>query len=286
MTDGRHLLSWRRVGGGLLLTPVAVAMALWGAPKVRVGTATADLISFFGAAGVAIAGLAIATTAQLPRRVTLCIAAVAAATLVGIAVAQPRSGAAMLAADTSLVSLAWALGASLGRRVQHAGHLLPASVVAASADLVSVLSPEGPSHAIATSDRALSVLAIWFPVPASVAVAPALGIGDLLFMGLVMGVAVAHDLPYGRAVLCCAWGTALAGSAAAILGVPVPALLPIAAAVLVGLPAARPLRAVDRSAARWSMLIAVSGAVATIVRCRVAPPTPEATRPHPPKTAQ
>lgn len=285
MTDGRGLASWRRVGCGLLLTPFTVALALWGLPHVRVGTATADLISFVGAAGVAIAGLAIATTAQLSGRVTLGIAAVAVAMLVGIAAGQPPGGAALLAVDTSLVGLAWALGASLGRRVQHAGHLLPASVVAASADLVSLLSPEGPSHAIATSDRALSVLAIWFPVPASVAVAPALGIGDLLFMGLVLGVAVAHDLPYGRAVLCCALGTALAGCAAAIFGVPVPALLPIAGAVLIGLPAARRLRAVDRKTARWSMLIAVSAAVATIARCRVAPVEPTVTRPYPPKTA-
>jgi hypothetical protein len=265
MIDGRELPAWRRCGCGLLLTPFVVAMAFWGLPHVQVGTATADLISFGGAAGVAIAGLAIATTAQLSRRVTLGIAAVAIATLVGIAAGQLRGGAAVLAADTSLVCLAWALGASLGRRVQHAGQLLPASVVAASADLVSLLSPEGPSHAIATSDRALSALAIWFPVPASLAVAPALGIGDLLFMGLVMGVAVAHGLPYGRAVFCCAFGTALAGCAAAILRVPVPALLPIAGAVLVGLPAARRLRAVDRRAARWSMVIAVSAAVATIV---------------------
>jgi hypothetical protein len=141
--------------------------------------------------------------------------------------------------------------------------------VAASADVVSLVSPEGPSHAIANSDRALSVLAIWFPVPASTALAPALGVGDLLFIALVLGVALAHGLPYARAVLCCAIGTALAGFAAAIFGVAIPALVPIAGAVIIGLPAARRLRAVDRKAARWSMLIAVVVAVATIGRSRI-----------------
>lgn len=266
--DGRARPAWLRLGGGLLLTPAVVAGALWVLPQLRVGTGAADVISFAGATGVAIAGLALASTAQLSRRLTLAIAALGVATLVTVAVTRASNGVALLATDTALVGVAWALGTSLGRRVQHASHLLPACVVAASADVVSLVSPEGPSHAIANSDRALSVLAIWFPVPASSALAPALGVGDLLFIALVLGVAVAHDLPYARAVLCCAVGTALAGVAAAALGVAVPALVPIAGAVIVGLPAVRRLRAVDRRAARWSMLIAASVAAATVVRGR------------------
>ncbi|MES1183483.1 MAG: hypothetical protein ABUL60_06685 [Myxococcales bacterium] len=267
--DGRARLAWLRLAGGLLLTPAVVAVALLVLPQLRVGTGAANVISFAGATGVAIAGLALASTAELSRRLTLAIAALGVATLVTVAVTRASNGGALLATDTALVGVAWALGASLGRRVQHASHLLPACVVAASADVVSLVSPEGPSHAIANSDRALSVLAIWFPVPASTAWAPALGVGDLLFIALVLGVAVAHELPYARVVLCCAVGTALAGVAAAISGVAVPALLPIAGAVIVGLPAARRLRAVDRRAARWSMLIAASVAAATVVRHRV-----------------
>jgi hypothetical protein len=88
-------------------------------------------------------------------------------------------------------------------------------------------------------------------------------------MALVFGVAVAHGLPYARTVLCCVVGVALAGFADAMFGVAVPALLPIAGALVVGLPAVRRLRAVDRKAARWSMLIAVSVAAATVARARV-----------------
>jgi hypothetical protein len=267
--DGHARPPWLRLGEGLLLTPVVVAAALFALPRARVGTAAADFISFAGATGVALGGLAIAATVQLSRRLTLAIAALAVATLVGVAAGHASNRLAVVAVDTALVSAAWAVGASLGRRVQHVGHLLPACVVAASADVVSLVSPEGPSHAIANSERALSVLAIWFPVPASTALAPALGVGDLLFIALVLGVALAHGLPYARTVLCCAVGTALAGLAAAIFGVAVPALLPIAGAVIIGLPPARSLRVVDRKAARWSMLIAVAVAGATIGRSRI-----------------
>ena len=112
----------------------------------------------------------------------------------------------------------------------------------------------------------MSVLAVGFPVLGTDAVAPALGVGDLLFMALVFGVARAHGLPYGRAVLCCVIGTALAGLAAAAFGVAVPALVPIAAALVVGLPAIRRLRPNDRRAAQFSMLIAGAVVLATGAR--------------------
>jgi len=144
--------------------------------------------------------------------------------------------------------------------------LLPACVVAASADLVSLLSPEGPTHAIARSDRALSVLAVWFPVAGTHAVTPALGVGDLLFMALVFGVAAVHRLPYVRTVFLAALGTALAGILAAALGVAVPALVPIAAAILLGLPTVRQLRPADRTAAKWSIIIASTVVAATAIR--------------------
>ena len=146
------------------------------------------------------------------------------------------------------------------------------SVVAASADLVSLLSPEGPSHAIAESERALSVLAVWFPVPGSSALAPALGVGDLLFMAFVFGVAISHGLPYARSVVACAAGTALAGVAAAWTGLAVPALVPIAALTVLALPSIRNLRRGDRQAAHWSMLIAGTVALASVARALLSLP--------------
>ena len=258
--------AWLRLAFGLALTPTAAwaANALLSNAAVTPGFGNA--LAFGGAALLPIVGLSLAATCQTALASALCIGAASVAALLSLAVRHANPNATLLLVDTALVALAWALGTSLGRRVQHASHLLPACVVAASADLVSVLSPEGPSHAIAASDQALSVLATWFPVPGAHAVSPALGVGDLLFMGLVLGVARARALPYLRTAFLCLLGTALAGLAAARLGVAIPALLTIALCVVVGLHSARRLRTNDRRAAHWSMIIAGSLALAAIVR--------------------
>ena len=251
---------------GLLIAPGVVALAARVLPRTHLGPFLADAVAFAGATGVSIAALAIAAMAELALAPTLGIAAIAAAALVTLALTQPSPPLAQPVVNGALVALAWALGTSLGRRVQHPAHLFPACVVAASADLVSLLSPEGPSHAIANSERALSVLAVGFPVPGTNAVAPALGVGDLLFMALALGVARAHGLPYARTVACCVVGVAVAGLAAGWLGVAIPALLPIAAALVLGLPAVRRLRREDRAAASWTMVIAGSVALASLAR--------------------
>jgi len=258
--------AWLRLSAGLLLTPLLVGLAAWVLPSVPARPSVCDFVSFAGAASIAIAALALAVRANAPGRVALIVAATATTALVAVAYWQFSSNAALVGVDAALVGLAWALGGSLGWRVQHGSHLFPACIVAASADVVSLLSPEGPSHAVAQSERALSVLAIWFPVPGSSAVAPALGVGDLLFIAFVLGVASAHQLDYKRAVACCALGVAAAGCAAACLGIAFPALVPIAAATSIGLPSIRRLRAVDRRAAHFSMLIAVAVAVASLAR--------------------
>ncbi len=223
-------------------------------------------MAFAGATVFPILGLALAAAAEWSLAVALSLAGAAALALTALAWRQPAPSLTLLIVDTALVALAWALGTSLGRRVQHPAHLFPACLVAACADLVSLLSPEGPSHAIAASERALSVLAVGFPVPGSEAVAPALGVGDLLFIALVFGVARAHRLPYARTLVLCLLGTAFAGAAAARWSVAVPALVPIAAAVVLGLPAIRQLRPAERRVAWVSILLAGSIALATLVR--------------------
>lgn len=255
-----------RLALGLALTPSLVGLATVLVPGIRLSELPASVAAFAGATLVPIFALAISAKARVPLRATLAVLTAAATTLVIVALSRPRPIPAMLLVDTALVALAWAIGAAIGQRIQHAAHLLPACIVAASADIVSTLSPEGPTHAIAGSDRALSIAAVWFPVPGTHAVSPALGAGDLLFMALLFGAAAVHGLPYARTVLLAALGTALAGLAAAWLGVAVPALVPIAAAVVLGLPAVRRLRPVDRSAARWSMVIASALVLAVLTR--------------------
>jgi hypothetical protein len=257
---------------GLVLAPSAAAIAAYALPGVQVGAGWASAGAFIGATLFPIVGLSLAAMVEIPLAITLGIATFSAASLLTLIVQQPSPIATVILVDTALVGLSWAVGCSLGRRVQHAAHLFPACVVAASADIVSLLSPEGPSHAIAESDRALSVLATWFPVPGSSALSPALGVGDLLFMALALGVARAHGLSYPRCVLACLGGTALAGVLAGWSGLAIPALVPIAALLVLALPPIRQLRHGDRNAARWSMLIASSMALATFARSLLSRP--------------
>lgn len=255
-----------RLALALALTPSVVAIAAQLAPSVRVGPLAANVMAFGGATLVPILALAIAATAQVTLTLTLAVALPACAVLFALGWLHLTAITTMLLVDSALVAVAWVIGASIGRRVQHPSHLLPACAVAASADIASSLSPEGPTHAIANSDRALSILAEWFPVPGTRALSPVLGVGDLLFIALVFGVAAVHGLPYARTVALAVLGTAAAGLAAAWLGVAVPALVPIAAAILLGLPMVRKLRPVDRSAGKWSMIIAGSVVVAVVAR--------------------
>ena len=264
--DNTHTARWLALALGLAVTPCAVGLVASSFSDSRVPQGLANAIVFAGGGLLPVLGLSIAATCQAPLGFALVLAAASGVAVVALAPAMHAPLAAAIVVDVSLVALAWALGCSLGRRVQHASHLLPACVVAACADLASVLTPEGPSHAIVESERALSLFASSFPEPGAHAVAPALGVGDLLFMGLVFGVARAHTLPYARVVLLCLLGTAVAGAIAAASGLAVPALPAIALCVLVGTPSARRLRPADRRVARWSMLIACPIALLTIAR--------------------
>jgi hypothetical protein len=118
---------------------------------------------------------------------------------------------------------------------------------------------------VAESDRALSVLAIAFPVPGTSAVAPALGVGDLIFMALVFGAVAAHRLSLRRAAALCWVGIAIAGALSAVLETAVPALVPIAGALVLGIPDARKVPPRERRVASVAMAVAVSAAIAVIV---------------------
>ena len=134
----------------------------------------------------------------------------------------------------------------------------------ACADATSVVSQFGPTHALAESDAALSIVAVGFPVPGTSSFAPALGVGDLVFVAIVFGAVAAHRLSIVRVALLCGLGAAIAGAASAVLGAAVPALVPIAAAVVLGVPEARRLRPRERRVAIVAMVIAASVAAAAI----------------------
>ncbi len=270
MPDSPSARSSFWLGCGLLLTPVLAAVTKIFAARISLDPSFGNALAFAGGALVPLCGLGLATRANVSLRVHVAVALGAAVILGVLALRRVAPLTAMLCVDFALVSLGWALGSAIGARVQHAPHLLPACVVAACADTISLLSPEGPTHAIAESERALSVVATWFPVPGTNALAPALGLGDLLFSALVFGVARAHGLPYLRAVALALAGTVAAGVAAARFGVAIPALVPIAAAILLGFPAIRKVRPADRAATTWSIAIASTLVIAVLARTLLA----------------
>jgi hypothetical protein len=249
---------------GLLVTPAVVGIAALALPHVHMDAGGASVVVFGGSASITVLALAITAASRVPLSSRLATAIIAAIALGAFAFAGVNSTTAAVVVDTALVALAWGIGATIGRRIEHPGHLLPACVVVACADAASVVSQWGPTHAIAESERALSVMAISFPVPGEASVAPALGVGDLVFMAIVLGAAAVHGLSVVRTALLCAAGTLVAGAASAVLATAVPALLPIGAAVLIGLPAARRVRLEERRVAVLAMVIAVSVAAAAI----------------------
>jgi hypothetical protein len=246
----------------LLLAPAITALAVVILPGLAVSEGAADALAFAGGASVGLVSLALASPWILSPRVALGLGGGGAALLGVVALASPRTlppGVAVAVVNLALVCIGHAVGSSIGRRVAHHGHLLPACAVAAAADLASVLHPSGPSHAIAGSERALSLLAVGFPVPGEHAVVPALGLGDLVFLALVFGVAGAHRLSRPRVLVVAAVGLALAGGMSAVFQAAIPALVPVGAAVVVGVPEARRVRPEDRRTTVFA--IAASAAV-------------------------
>jgi hypothetical protein len=243
---------------GLTLAPLCAAAAALVFPHLALSEAAASALHFGSSAGAALLSLTLAARSGLsPRNAgALLGAGLASLALGALAGARPALAAVMV--DFGLVSIAHAVGGSIGRRVSHPGHLLPACAVAAAADVASVVHPAGPSHAIAQSERALSLLAIGFPVPGTAQVAPALGLGDLVFLALVLGVGAAHGFSLVRTAISAALGLAAAGALSALSGREVPALVPLGAALLAGLPEARRLRPEDRRTAAIAVTVAMA----------------------------
>jgi hypothetical protein len=210
-------------------------------------------------------GVHIASLSPPRSRVALVMGGVAGAIMLVFAFVPPRHVAVAVVLDVALVALAHAVGGSIGRRIQDPGHLLPATVVAAAADVVSVIHPRGPTHMIVESEHAMSVLAFTFPLPGVRAMVPSLGVGDLIFLALLLGAAHAHRIPHARVAAAALVGALASGAVSALSGLPVPALPAIGGAVLLVSPAMRSLAPKDRTVALGAMVIASVVAASVVV---------------------
>ena len=100
------------------------------APRVALGEAATNAVTFLGGALTALVPLSLASAARISIRVRVALGLASAMTLATIALRGAHGLTASLFVDLALVTLALAIGGGIGERVEHPGHLLPACVVA------------------------------------------------------------------------------------------------------------------------------------------------------------
>ncbi len=151
-----------------------------------------------------------------------------------------------LAVSIALLAAGPSLGALVGTRIEHAGHLLFVAFASALADVFSVTSPEGPSAAISKSDTALRIAAVAWPMLGSGQVEAFLGAGDLVFTGLYIASARKHELSMRRTLLALTGGYIATMLCVVAFQAAVPALPFLGGAMLIAHPEARRPPAADR----------------------------------------
>lgn len=165
-----------------------------------------------------------------------------------------------------LLSTGRVIGGAIGKRVQHPGHVLPATLVAAAADCASLLSPEGITHAVSQDERALATFALAAAIPGTTAITYLLGIGDLIVMAMLLGVAREHGVSALRVTLACVVSLAVAFACSALWQSPIPALVPIAVFVNLLVPAFRRVAPKDRRVAALAAALALGLVVVVALR--------------------
>lgn len=162
-----------------------------------------------------------------------------------------------------------AIGRAVGERIASAGHVLPAAIIAAAADVASVLSPEGPTAQIVASERAVSLLVLAVPVPGTAEIAPLLGVGDVVFVALLFGVVARHELSAVRTAVASALGVLAAFGLSLATASAVPALPTIGAAALLFEPRFRTLAPRDRRTAWIGIGLAIFVVAVVALRAKL-----------------
>jgi len=189
-----------------------------------------------------------------PSRRRLAATVVAAGAVVALAaLLRPLGVGGSIVVGLALLAGGSTLGAALGARVAHAGYLLPVAVVSALADAVSVLHPAGPSAAVATDASVAALLALPAPVP-DLGWVPILGVGDVVFTALYVSAARRHGLGVARTLGALALGFAATMIAVVQTERALPALPFLGVALVLVVPEARAIPAVERRTA-WSVMI-------------------------------
>jgi hypothetical protein len=262
----RGLAGTRDVGGPIAVAAIGSGLVLLAAPHLPIGSMVAqDLVAIALAVGGALAALHVSSRALLPGKAAWPLVLGSVAVLVVLYAIQPGRVGVPFQVGALLLG-GRVIGGAIGERVEHPGHVLPATIVAAAADCASVLSPEGITNAVAQNERALATFALAAAIPGTEAITFVLGIGDLIVIALVLSVARKFDVSRARVTFACALALVVAFVASALLAAPVPALLPIAIVVNLLVPPFRRLRQKDRSVAIAALVVAVGVVVVVLLR--------------------
>lgn len=178
---------------------------------------------FCALAGVVIAGSHGAAQVGASWRQVGVMTALGLAAVAGGAALEGAPSALLIGAG--LIFAASAIGARLGHEVDEASYIWPLVIVALGADIWSVTTPEGVTRQMVGDGLppGVPLIILTLPVP-GLGLSPVLGIGDLLFSGLMLGAVARLGLSTRRVVLGLAVGFMCCLAGLFVWAVPLPAL--------------------------------------------------------------
>lgn len=245
-------------GAWALVFALAAAVAASGPPPI-----VGFLVAYAGVAAATLLAGTLAGRSTSGRRGLLPFAAAGIVTVV-VAGYLPADASGALLHGGALLIAACGAGGLLGREVVDPRHLWPLVIVGASADLWSVTAPEGLTRSLIEGEGPVALAAVVLHLPVfdgeSVAPAPILGAGDLLFTAFLLGAGARLGLSPRRSLagLLVGFGLCLGGLLA--LQVPLPALPFIALSFAAAHGAAvRPRRAELATAIGFALVLAAAG---------------------------
>ena len=255
----QQLTKWAAV---LLFSIGAFQLTTWLAPYSPPEPLVAYLVGF---ACVVAASIAVALWVP-SERWALVIGSCVAALLMIAALLAPVAqvtGYPPLCVLTGLLMLGTVIGAVIGRRIQDPSHLLFVALVSAVADMLSVMQPGGISKAIADQPRALALLALPWPLLGTDAVAPFLGVSDVVFASLYVHATRTHDLPLLRSVLALIAAFAATAVLVVVWQRAIPVLPLLGVSIVLAQPRARAASAADLRRGAW-VLAALAIVIVTV----------------------